>query len=834
MKKLLFLVASISFAQNTAIFPGGRASNIDLPIAKDRAQTTLSGGINSSVTSITVASIASFPTTSAFIVTIDNEQIRVCSAASTTFTVCDGGRGFGGTSAASHSNGATVRMNFTAWHQNQVNAEIQAIEAAVGDNQSYNFSRTKGTFLSADLDSAGSKTLTFSALCPFGVAGANTNHYLKISGGSSPVSKTISAATNATPIAITTTTAHGFSTGNFVVISGVAGNTAANGQWLIVVTGAQTFTLNSSTGNAAYTSGGTVSRDMETALITGGTCTSGLMAGGTITLTTVNPHVGSYVLASATSGIQEEINASGNYATAKMQCGLISTYATVYVPDFRSLAGCDGSRSSVIVPQFSTADAVNHVQGSPFSGNFYSALSNFSVAAVLVMQSGTALIRVENGTILADNLLTYSGNIGMEFLNTNIKATNLESLGSVTTGVLLQGIAGNITNLNVDNADVVAGQAVQIVAPTTGLTITNMFLQKGLHGIAFICSSSFLNEIVLDGGFIDNYGTGATSGGAGVFVDPNSCTTNYVSISNMSIAGGNATNGYGIFSQDPHLTGGLANVHLENNRIHGSSIGVFIQRANGWTVKNNEITVANATGVGVYVDESSNGILVGNNIGWDFYGAGATALFAGSQVANYGIQTTAAAFNSWVIAANRVYGFAAPTLIAGTGIGNIIAGNVGLPNVTQHAYGTPPTAYVELKGARGTSAAPTAVQSGDVFGGVVAGGYGASSYPANTASMRALATENFTNTANGTELEFATTPNGSITRVVRMKLPHNGGMLPSAIVHGSLPSSPTNGTLVYCSDCAVTSGADNTCNSGGTGAMAFRLNGAWRCFAAQN
>lgn len=67
--------------------------------------------------------------------------------------------------------------------------------------------------------------------------------------------KTITAATNASPIAITAT-AHGFATGDRINVSGVLGNTAANGSWVITSTGANTFTLNSSTGNGAYTSGG--------------------------------------------------------------------------------------------------------------------------------------------------------------------------------------------------------------------------------------------------------------------------------------------------------------------------------------------------------------------------------------------------------------------------------------------------------------------------------------------------------------------------------------------------------------------------------------------------
>jgi hypothetical protein len=68
--------------------------------------------------------------------------------------------------------------------------------------------------------------------------------------------KNITGATNATPISITCT-AHGYSTGDTVVITGVGGNTNANGTWEITSTGANTFTLDGSAGNANYTSGGT-------------------------------------------------------------------------------------------------------------------------------------------------------------------------------------------------------------------------------------------------------------------------------------------------------------------------------------------------------------------------------------------------------------------------------------------------------------------------------------------------------------------------------------------------------------------------------------------------
>lgn len=69
-------------------------------------------------------------------------------------------------------------------------------------------------------------------------------------------SRAISAATNASPIQITAA-ANALVTGQTVTISGVLGNTAANGTWVVTVLNSTTFTLNGSTGNGTYTSGGT-------------------------------------------------------------------------------------------------------------------------------------------------------------------------------------------------------------------------------------------------------------------------------------------------------------------------------------------------------------------------------------------------------------------------------------------------------------------------------------------------------------------------------------------------------------------------------------------------
>jgi len=82
-------------------------------------------------------------------------------------------------------------------------------------------------------------------------------------------SRTVTGATNASPIVITTGGGHLLHTGQTVSISGVGGNTAANGEWVVTVLTSTTFSLNGSTGNGAYGGGGTITRPQ-----------SGMLAGG--------------------------------------------------------------------------------------------------------------------------------------------------------------------------------------------------------------------------------------------------------------------------------------------------------------------------------------------------------------------------------------------------------------------------------------------------------------------------------------------------------------------------------------------------------------------------
>jgi hypothetical protein len=79
---------------------------------------------------------------------------------------------------------------------------------------------------------------------------------------------TLASASFATPITLGTAKPHGLATGTQVFITGVQGNTAANGIFTITVIDPSTFTLNGSAGNGTWTGGGTATANLDTTIQT--------------------------------------------------------------------------------------------------------------------------------------------------------------------------------------------------------------------------------------------------------------------------------------------------------------------------------------------------------------------------------------------------------------------------------------------------------------------------------------------------------------------------------------------------------------------------------------
>ena len=115
----------------------------------------------------------------------------------------------------------------------------------------------------------------------FAVTGATHLLPVAISGASGP--STVISASNTSPIVLTTAAPHGLQSGMQVIISGVQGNTTANGVFTISALGATLLALNGSTGNGAWTTGGTVTSNI---LITTATAHS-LQTGSQVTISGV-------------------------------------------------------------------------------------------------------------------------------------------------------------------------------------------------------------------------------------------------------------------------------------------------------------------------------------------------------------------------------------------------------------------------------------------------------------------------------------------------------------------------------------------------------------------
>jgi len=103
---LLLILESACIQAQTAAFPGAVATDANLKVAVNATQTTLSANINSSTLSIQVASCGLI--TANTLVTIDSEIISAASCGGNFITANAGGRGFDGSTAASHNSGATV------------------------------------------------------------------------------------------------------------------------------------------------------------------------------------------------------------------------------------------------------------------------------------------------------------------------------------------------------------------------------------------------------------------------------------------------------------------------------------------------------------------------------------------------------------------------------------------------------------------------------------------------------------------------------------------------------------------------------------------------------
>jgi hypothetical protein len=112
-----------------------------------------------------------------------------------------------------------------------------------------NLAADKLTVDSSRLPKEPSALPTFRIYGPAGLMSNGSGSASKLDTGS------VTGATNASPIVIAST-GHGLNSGTRLTLSNVGGNTAANGDWQITKIDNDHFSLDGSTGNGSYTSGG--------------------------------------------------------------------------------------------------------------------------------------------------------------------------------------------------------------------------------------------------------------------------------------------------------------------------------------------------------------------------------------------------------------------------------------------------------------------------------------------------------------------------------------------------------------------------------------------------
>ena len=89
----------------------------------------------------------------------------------------------------------------------------------------------------------------------------------------------------------------------------------------------------------------------------------------------------------------------------------------------------------------------------------------------------------------------------------------------------------------------------------------------------------------------------------------------------------------------------------------------------------------------------------------------------------------------------------------------------------------PGGSFLTGRKARGTAAAPTAVQNGDGLLSLSGRGYGTTSFGNNGgATIGIRATENYTDTAQGASIQFLTAQNGTAALLTRMSINHDGNV----------------------------------------------------------
>lgn len=134
MKKIICLFVFLAAVLSAQTFPAAVPTTASLSDPYTATPATLSGNITASALIIDVTSTAGIKYGD--VIRIDDEYMQVCATYTTgnRIRICPSGRGFDGTTAATHSTGASILIHHQQEQFNRLAKEVVAIASTLGPN----------------------------------------------------------------------------------------------------------------------------------------------------------------------------------------------------------------------------------------------------------------------------------------------------------------------------------------------------------------------------------------------------------------------------------------------------------------------------------------------------------------------------------------------------------------------------------------------------------------------------------------------------------------------------------------------------------------------------
>lgn len=601
-----------------------------------------------------------------------------------------------------------------------------------------------------------------------------TDSVVKNGGGVTTISSGADSSKPASPLmgdlyfAADTQKIYQYNSGAWAVIASAAGA----GGTITALTGDVTASGSGSVPATVKSVGGSTAADVHTAEVAANAATNVNTASTIVKRDASGNFSAGNITASLTGAASLNVLKAGDSMTGNLKFS--ANTGSAYT------AGTNGN--SVTVQGPSGAIATNYVLRLPAAqstgtqalindgaGNLsWQTLTNGTVTSV-----GTTLPLSSTGG--ASPTISLAGLTGLgaanRILGMNAGATGYEykALNGTANQVTVTNAAGSVTLATPQNIHTAA-------TPTfSGLTLSN-FTTAGIVKNTAAGALSGGNAVTLTSDVsgvlpIANGGTNASSFGASSVITSNPGGTALTSVSSMvhgSVLQHNSVTG------PTFSTASYPSTTTANQLLYSSANNVI----GGLTTANNSVLTTNASGTPGFSAISGDlfkqyALLAGRSGGQTLYGgtaaentltlAGTSNMTAGNIVlnssgGNVGVGTQKPIAQLEVVAQSA----------AGRGIHATYYNSSDL-------WGAPFVA----RAARGTEAAPVALQKNDFLGQFIFAGYNGSSFAPSTGAQTGIisqATENWTESANGSNLVFNTTPDGSKVAVSRMNISQNGNI----------------------------------------------------------